>query len=552
MAKTSLRRRSRRSRRSSRKSSRKSRSSRKISRSRRRSFGTVITLEDGTVLTDQPNLNKSDKAIKQDEKYKKYLITLNKKLHKLNETVKKNHIFMTFGSFLLLLFILVYTSYDDIKNKSANELIYSVYTYLIGGSLSGTILGQHAIKDLFYELISAIRKALTYDHEFYEIKDNFTKLKKNGLIDEKMDYFFRSLEDDYNNFSKRNTTSSQQEVQNIKSFMNLLTDLTATHNEEMNTQIPEDYIIEISRKLEEFIKDYGSAKKQLDEELANPLLLNMIGKEGPPISAIFLVGNPGVGKTRFVKHFSEILKAKIYEFLPDRKNERREFIPWAKSAKEFYPDLSVFTQMALDAKKNKGPVILFIDEIDKKLSEELLTTMLDLLGDPKNRVARDPTLGLDIKLPRNIVVICASNKTLEKIAEADETYKPLLSRFIEIFIPDMSKEIQVKATTEYLESIYPDLKEEDRQFIKDVVYRTKFPGLRELINITNTYVRHLQAISTLSKYKKIQGPTEYRQEYLLKLEEQQKASETATEIAKETNTKLEEFDEEERGEREEE
>ena len=237
-------------------------------------------------------MNMSHKAEMQDAKYKKYLIKVNKKLHGINEAVKKNHLVVTVGSFLLLLFVLLYTSYDDIKNKSANELMYSVYTYLVGGSL----LSQYAIKDAFYELISKIRTALTYDHEFYEIKENFNKLKEAKLIDDKMDKFFRNLEEDYNNIITRPSTTSEQEIANIKSFMQLITDLTATHHDEMNTVLPDDFIQDIISRLEQFIKDYGSASKQLDRELVNPLLLGMIGKEGPPVSAIFLVGKPGVGK----------------------------------------------------------------------------------------------------------------------------------------------------------------------------------------------------------------------------------------------------------------
>lgn len=524
-----------RSRRTSKKSSRRT--------SKKRSFGTKVVLEDGTELTDHPSMNMSHRAEMQDSRYKKYLIKVNKKLHQLNDSIKKNHIVVTFGSFLLLLFILMYTSYDDIKTKSVNELMYGVYTYLIGGSL----LGQYAIKDAFYELISKIRTALTYDHEFHEIKDNFMKLKEAKLVDDKMDRLFRNIEADYSDISTspRPSTTSKQEMANLKSFMQLLIDLTASHHEEMNTVLPDDYITDIIAKLEEFMKDYGSAAKQLDRELVNPLLLNMIGKEGPPVSAIFLVGRPGVGKTRFVQHLAKILHAKVYEFLPPAKGDIGRINFFAKSAKEQYPNLSVFTRMTLDAKENKGkPMILFIDEIDKKLNKELLTTLLDLLGDPKSRKMADPGLNITVKLPKNIVVVCASNKTLELIVEENKKYEPLLSRFVEIFIPDMAKEVQLKATTDYIKSIYPQLTKEDETFISDVVYRTTFPGMRELINISNTYVRQLQAITALQKYKTVETPAEFRENYIKQLEEQEAARNAAAEIKSKTGAKYAKYSDE--------
>jgi hypothetical protein len=153
----------------------------------------------------------------------------------------------------------------------------------------------------------------------------------------------------------------------------------------------------------------------------------------------------------------------------------------------------------------------------------------------------DNQLELNITIPKNVVLICASNTTLELIGEKDNNYAPLLSRFVEIFIPDMSKELQLKATTEYVKKIYPELTAEDQDFIKDIVYRTTFPGMRELINISNTYVRQLKSIAALQKYKKMETPSEFRTSYLKQLDEQEAARKAAANVISQTGGEFEKY-----------
>lgn len=500
-------------------------------RTSKRRFGATLTSEEGVLI---PVPSRSQTAIS--SAYRVCLTGVKNKLIKINDGIqyinkqvkdKNNRLVLTIGSFLVLLFVLFYTSYKDIREKTFGELVTSTCTYLLGGS----ILGQHAIKDAFYELVSTIKGAITCDSDFKRLKTDFNRLRDDNLIDDDMLKFFNRLEDYYeNNMECNQTEKIIKENSNIKSFMNLIIQLNRTHHEEMNTLLPDEFIRDIITRLDEFIKEYGSAAKQLDRELVNPMLLNMIGQKGPPISGIFLVGAPGVGKTRFVKHLGEILRTKIYEF--DPKKEKIEL--WVKSVKEQYSKFSVFTRMALEANKNEGkPLILFIDEIDKKINFNMLDVLLELLGDSKSRKMRDPALGVSVTLPTNLIVVCASNKSLEEIIIKSAKYAPLKSRFIEIFIPNISKEVQLKVTVDYVRTIYPNITEDDEKFIRDVIYKTSYPGMRELFNISNTYVRHLQALNSLQKYKEVETPKEFRESYLMLLEE--KAQQAALEIGSKLN-----------------
>jgi flagellar biosynthesis GTPase FlhF len=502
--------------RTSRKRTSRKRTSRKRT-SRKRRFGApIVELDDGTILkkvnedlkTKEKNLKKLE--LNQDSVHK-YFKTVQKKLIQINEKIKSNGLVMTLGTFLLLIFVLLYTSYDDIKTKSVWELIYNLFTYLFSGSL----LSQHAIKDTFYELSAKIKKAFSYDHELEEINEQFKYLQKENLIDTKTASFFRELNNDYLSINNgEQTATTHLDKSNLKSFMKLAIDLNTTRKSEMNTVLSNEDIKNISDRLTEFINDYGTAKKQLDKQIINPLLLSMIGKNGPPISAIFLVGNPGVGKTRFVNELANKINANIYEYIYDKKQGFHRMNTLSKSVKEQYQNLNVFIKMKLESNDEPNkPIILFIDEIDKKLNKELLTELLQLLGDPKSREIKDKALNINVKLPKNLIIVCASNKSLESIVEKNSIYEPLLSRFVEIFIPNMTKDKQYDIAIKYMTGLYPQITDDDKKFIREVINRTKYPGVRDIITISNSYISHLKSIVELHHIKQIESPAEYRENF---------------------------------------
>lgn len=296
--------------------------------------------------------------------------------------------------------------------------------------------------------------------------------------------------------------------------MSLVIELAASDKSNVDI-VDSEYIKVLSAQLNDFVKTYSEAGDQLTDQIVNPFLLQMMGKKTLPMSAIFLVGKPGVGKTKFVNTIAEKLGAKMYEFTHVKKDD---FISYRTNAKDQYKKLSVFTKIALE---NDGkPVILFIDEFDKNLNPNLLNTMLEILSDPKTRKIREKNLRLNIRVPSNVMVMCASNTTLEDIAAADKTYVPLLSRFVQINIPDMTKELQIQVSLDYIRSIYPDVTEKDEEFIISVVNKTKHAGMRELLSVINTYTTFLASYKELSAIEGVyvKRPTVYRDNYMKELD----------------------------------
>lgn len=481
---------------------------------------------------------------KKEAKYLKYLKKVSKHISSINQKIDEHNIILSIGSFFFLLFFLIYTSYDDIKDKNARELMNSLFTYLLGGS----ILAQHVIKDTLYKLFENIRNSSDYDVEYDSLREQFELLKDNNLVDKTMISLFDTLESYYltnpNEYDKKQNKS-------VKEYMKLLVEMNKIKEFEEYI-VDKQYIKRIVEDLNNFISDYGTAKKQLNRTLIKPLLLNIMGKDSPPISAVFLCGEPGVGKTRFVIEIAKILDAKIYEYIPSvEKGERLNFY---KPVKDNYDKFSVFTKMILESKHNK-PIILFIDEIDKNLNKNLLNTLLEILGDPKTRKIKDKSLKVNLKILNNIIIICASNKSLEKIVSENNMYEPLLSRFMQIFIPNMSKELQYHASLKYITGIYPQINDDDKKFIKDVIDRTDYPGLRELITISNSYVSQLQAYHALKEFEDINidldNPNDIRENYLNEIIEQYAASKSALNLLANSPKISDEEEEEEEFEEEE-
>ena len=472
-----------------------------------------------------------------------------KKIEFKLEQVKKKK--FTYGMYSLFVIILILNSYEEIlssyykniSNKSLYELCIAVFIYVIG--TGSPIMQLNAGYDLYNKIRRINWRDMGFgDTEYENIIENYNKLMEQKLIDRNMQLLFEKWKNYYIEDEMQN--ASLDEFILDKDHMNLVI-LLNTEYPEMKNELPPEYITDMCNKLHNFIKDYGEAYDRLDNEIINPLILQLMNKPTIPMSAIFLVGSPGTGKTRFVKNLSKSINADIYEYKKDKITEGK-----ATLIEKDKDKFSVFFNMAYDRKnaekQGKKPIqILFIDEFDKKLTKDkhLLHDLLQLLGDSDEKKITDKTLGIDVKVETNLI-ICASNKSLEQIAQTDSSYEPLISRFVEIFIPDMTKELQEKLIIEYVNSKFKQISEktgdktfvmtEDaKEFIKEVVYKTNFPGLRELQSIVNTYVSHLQGIKDLQKYKPVDSPNKYQQKVLRLLDKQRQ--EEIDKAAKEINTK---------------
>jgi len=478
-----------------------------------------------------------------DDITKKYLINVRNNLIKVQKKfidLQKNHNFeITLGSFLLLLFLIIYNSFDNIKNKNTNELMFSLYTFLVGSHSSLFI--QNAFKDSLYTIIANIKTFFSHDAELEEIQSNFQILDKKGLIDEKMQRTFKTMVAEYNHENKHLAALTPAEKINLKTFLKLFIDLTTSKEEMMNHVISTDYIESLISDLTNFIDDYGSAKKQLQMQIIDPIILNLLHQPTPPKAAVFLVGNPGVGKTRFVNELSKKIKgSRVLSY--DYKEKGTDEMDYRKPADKSTKSMNVITQALF---KNDGkPIILFFDEFDKHIIDEkdLLKFFLDLLGESGKKEIYDRFLGSNVPIPNNLLIVCASNTPLSELCKKS-SLKPLQSRLVEIFIPDMTKDIQLDICLKYISSIMPGgVSDEDKQFVRDVIYATSFPGMRELITIINTYVQQLTSGRVIGSIKrKMQLPTEsddeIRKNYIEQIIAQQTAArELAARISPDTTS----------------
>ncbi len=213
---------------------------------------------------------------------------------------------------------------------------------------------------------------------------------------------------------------------------------------------------------------------------------------------------------------AEILDAKIVEYKCNDENDEyinEKFLTFRSSIDSQYKNFNPITKLILDKSKCK---ILLIDELGEKLktNNDSIKILLKMLGSVNDRSIQDDYLDLNIKIPNNIIIICTSNDTLEDLCIIDKKFNSLKSRFVEIKVPNVPKNIQLKVINEHMSSIYQNIDDTDRIFIEKVICNTEYTGLRELLNMTSTYVQYLNSIENLKLYKNFSTKEEYQENIL--------------------------------------
>ncbi len=418
----------------------------------------------------------------------------------------------------------IYSSYDDYKDKSMNETASSIFNYLLGSS----ILGQHLIKDYIYKTIEDVKPYLVENEaiiENEEIKNEFESLKKQGLVTKEFEKFYDRCIDIMSEFRIERTQLSKDDEKYIKNISHFIKFITILSKETQRTNIDTGVLKKINIDLEDFLSSYGSANQELVDSVVDPILmyLSSNGKDDklPPFNSIFLTGNPGVGKTRFVTEIVKKIDANIEYFKLDEKSDRYDDdrVRIHKDFKEQSDKFSAITNLILKSKKDPNKInFLFIDEIDKilksKKGDQMNEILLKLLGSSEEKIIKDSFLGIDLVVPKNIVVICASNASLHSLAKINKKFNPLKSRFVEILIPDLSKELQYELTVKYMKELYYDITDFDKSFIKKVVYESKYSGMRELKLFINLYVQKKKSIDILKNIKKVEDISIFQKKYI--------------------------------------
>lgn len=477
---------------------------------RKRNFGTILTKYNEKKNDDEQFLRRVAKKIDNTTKYMKT---------QLNKT---SPALLSVSMLFLLIGYAIYMSYD--KEKTSYEITVITFNFL----MSGSVLGQHLLKDYLYMTIDNIKPHLTIDENEERISEllrEFENLDKKITLPDDFRRFFMSCinqakraQDAYK--IEKNKKTYDKETQNITLFMNFV--LNFLKPKERQT-ISIDEITKLNNAFKEFIENYGDSKDDLIESIVRPILLYLgTNIEMPAINSIFLVGSPGVGKTHFVNEIAKKLDARIVKYNNEEDVDRiRVYEDFESQIKNLNP----ITQIAMSENMNKIN-ILFIDEIDKILlrkddtSDELIMFLLNILGDSSNKTIYDRSLNLNVKIPKNTIIICASNTSLVDLSnEIKQLKKALISRFREIVIPDLTKEIQLKLILEYMDTYknVVDIDSEDEKFVSDVIYSANYKGLRELKLFVDNYINNKKAIEYFKQIDNTGNIEDFRKKYIEKI-----------------------------------
>ena len=472
--------------------------------------------------------------------------TIQKTINKFNQLKHKFNtlppVVLSLSTILLLLLIYLYMGNEIPSLKSLYEKLGN---YILGSS----VVTQYMLKDAAYKLGTDVKKYLTSDEEPKNVKkmDNINNILDQSDVEFKVLYDKGYITSGYHSFYKvlRYQLSSSSNDPSNKEFINIVDQLNfimklanITGNPTVAHSIQTDTIITLVNDLDELLSSYSNVYDKLETSVINPLVLVLsdIDKSKiPPFSSIFLVGNPGVGKTYFVNSLIEKLKKAV-----DGKVERIDINlknltaisgnntggyshstgPLiVKDMNDFFSKLHPFTKSIVNESIYK---IVFIDEIDKILKSNsgyiLLEFLLSLLGSSVgDRKYYDNVIG-DMIIPKDVLIIAASNMSLEELTASMAQMNPLKSRFIEIHIPDLTKEMQIRLTAKYLDDLYSKIgriaDSDDYDFICDLVYDTDLSGVRELHTYMNIYVQQILIYDKLKSYKKMKDPTIIREKLL--------------------------------------
>lgn len=391
--------------------------------------------------------------------------------------------------FIKIVFFMYLFYYNDhLLNDTRYKNVYETFglKYYAGSVAISNLITQ--VYECFCKYF--IKSKYDYIVENYQLKiNNIPKLQKtiNYNIDE------------LKNIKERIKISNWNKEQNIKDFETVTKtiDFYLVLFENNNINKIENINKTIS-ELDVFISNYGESKKQLKNNILKPILQKMNGIHAN-ITPIFLSGNPGTGKTKFVKDLSKILNIPMIFY--KETNNRRGYLSSNKGVELEY--LSSHSALIYESKKkyNCDFGIIFIDEIDKKLisfrdgkidvNNQILVNILDSTGNNSKEIY-DDYLKIDIDI-KNIFIICASNLSLSELCNKDNKLEPLTDRFIEIKIQDISQEIKYNILYDYMKENLNNNLHIDKKFINKLIENVADSGVRKLLKILNKLVIELNS-----------------------------------------------------------
>jgi ATP-dependent Lon protease len=394
---------------------------------------------------------------------------------------KYKNFFISFFNLFVIIFFSIITKRTP--TSSINELFEHIYNF---------IGGQFLMTSLINKPIDNLKKEFS---KFTNKEQDFLQKVINGEIvvpdelKEKFDNFI-SMYKDYSYSYNTYGSNCNKFCQNVYVLYTLGQNIQKITNNELNV-----IIINVNKCIENY-----SNKDILINTVIKPYVFNMYNDNKVNIIPLYLVGEPGTGKTKFVNDISKILGASVYNL--NMKNNT----PVVNHGKfRHYDEFNTIyiNDIILEAmlNTNNRNIIFFIDEFDKQLSSQdgECGKYLSLLNF-QNVLSSQYLLDIEFKVPNILFIFAGNNKISDIKVNKDYTdsfkehVKPLENRMIYVEFPDMTQDTKKSIVYKHLETSITDenvRKCIDYNFIDSIIEKDKNGGVRRLILQTNIYINKI-------------------------------------------------------------
>ncbi len=429
----------------------------------------------------------------------------------LDQPAKK--LFTAFAQFLLVLIPTAWTAYaNKTADKAWGVVAYDVIEKMGGGYLIAQIMGpninnllaatrpylpnfivsqnltnemrriEKQYKDQELSMTDKQKKSMLYGLKFFKVLCNRSLAASDSDYDRALAVRYLALVD----FSLKILLTN-----NIAAML------------ENSTQAKNNLLIKIDRLL----STYGN-KALIKQEIIKPFLGNAYSGSKLPARSIYLVGDPGVGKTKFVTELASILDCVCIKVDYSTVTNSQAFDIF----KDFdIKSIHLITQARLAMHEaGKSLCIIFFDELDKNLSADtenkntsytndssIQTFLLKMLN-PDLDMVLDSYLNLEVPTV-NILLVAAGNKMLTDIGG---DYSALASRFIPIEFPKLEPQLKTEIAVTYVKQKFIqanlEITETDVNAIEKMATEDTNPGVRILKMAVETYVGNKLAASVFA------------------------------------------------------